>query len=364
MLSEHEILELLEQLKHGVLPGIPGSDQSNPVDPVGHWPVLIGGGVCVNLQAAAALEFNCQPEVISVTRAAIDAISFQDLSTTYQQLHHLSTGIDNRSLIIGYGSNFSSMLSSLQHPDSETNSPGQQSEADVQKYTSNRLYEFSQAIATAVDPGTSIEPNPLAMSFLPLDGPAELNIAGAWCLQLQHRNVKTCFFIGLVNVNAEVAIVGQGSTHEILSICVAPEKISRVSRSGELVVELADPQEISIEETGNRGTYRVAKESSEFTVHSPVVAPADNAPPVPPSLLVQRSLQLSVDDLYLLSVEAIGSANLLSFRFAVEASVLSDSADDLLREGCSYHCLSVNGLPIRHASLSIAEGKFLFKSHE
>lgn len=359
MLSEHETLELLEQLKQEVLPGTSGFSELQ-VDAVGHWPVLVGGGMCLNLQAVAALELNTQPEYIYVTPTRAKTISCISLASCYQEVHHLSTGIDGRSLVIAYDQQFSSMLSLLQktdyHSTKEYFTVPDAGLPDTRSDEVSRQYEFSQAMATSIDPGPSGDHQPVGLSFLTLDA-KEHTVAGSWHLQLRHRELVSEFFVGLVNTQYDDNSISlQPQPVETFSIVVRAEKISRTNGLNAMVAELAQPDLITIEKTVDRGSFPMAHEIGSMDSSREQEISVSN-------LLVHRMLQLSVDDLYMLLVEAIGTGIELTFRLEVEPFSV-DTPGQLLREGCSHRCLSVNGLPVRQGYLSVSDRKLLFNSHE
>lgn len=366
MLSEHETLELLEQLKLGVIPAAGFSELE--IESIGHWPILMGGGMCLNLQAVAALELNSQPEYIDVTSAVASSISCIDLASTYRQVHHLSTGVDGRTLIIAYDQQFPSMLSLLQETD--YHSGGEYSTAnpvaEAKSDLAARLYEFSQAMATSIDPGPSVNGQPAGLSFLALDD-KQHTLVGSWQLQLRYREFETEFFIGLINSHFSNANSETPRVTETFSMTVRPERICRGNGPDALVAELAEPALVEFEEIRSRGCFRVGSaESSMVALNTGLDTGNDscNKESVElADLLVQKMLQLSVDDLYLLMTEAIGKAAELRFSFEIEP-VAEMAPAQLLREGRVYRCITVNGLPVRQACLVISSGKYLLKSYE
>ena len=361
MLSEHETIELLEQLKQEAQPGTVGFS-SLQSDVVGHWPVLIGGGMCLNLQTVATLELNSQPEHIYVTPTFAKKISCIGLASGYHHVHHLGTGVDGRTLIIAYDQRFSSMLSLLQEtrhhstrqyftaPDVDL--PGTRSD-EV-----SRHYEFSQAIATSIDPGPSSARQPIGQSFLPLDTKAH-ELVGSWRLQLKHKDLESGFFIGLINTHFDNSISLPPLPGETFSITVRAEKICRSSDLTMMLVELAEPDTIKIEKTDSGGNFPMLPASDIGEARGSACEPRQTAS----SLLVHRMLQLSVDDLYLLLAEAAGTGIALTFSFAIEPFAV-DGTGQLLQEGCNHRCLSVNGLPVRQGYLSVHDSKLLLKIHE
>ena len=361
MLSEHETLELLEQLKQEVQPGTSGFSELQ-LDAVGHWPVLIGGGMCLNLQTVAALEFNNQPEHIYVTPTLAETISCTELAADYHQVHHLGTGVDGRTLVIAYDQQFSSMLSLLletrHHSSGEYFTTPDRDLTDPKSDEVSRQYEFSQAIATSIDPGPSSAHQPVAQSFLPLDT-KEHTLVGSWRLQLMRGELESGFFIGLINTHFDNSISLLPLPAETFSIVVRAEKICRSSGVNMMLAELTEPDMIKIEKAGGDSNFPLVTVSDVGDSRETACEPRQTVS----GLLAHRMLQLSVDDLYLLLVEATGTGIALTFRCAIEP-LTADLPGPLLQEGCNHRCVSVNGLPIRQGYLCVRENKLLLKIHE
>ena len=361
MLSEHETLELLEQLKQEVQPGASGFSELQ-LDAVGHWPVLIGGGMCLNLQTVAALELNNQPEHIYVTPTLAETISSIGLASGYHQVHHLGTGIDGRTLVIAYDQQFSSMLSLLQetghHSGGEYFTASDGVLPDTSSDEVSRQYEFSQTIATSIDPGPSSARQSVGQSFLPLDA-KEHTLVGSWRLQLRHKELESGFFIGLINTHFDHSISLPPLPGETFSITVRAEKICRSSGLTKVLAELTEPDTIKIEKTGGGGNFPMPAASDLGYSRGSACESRQTAS----SLLAHRMLQLSADDLYLLLVEAAGTGIALTFSFAIE-HFTADVSGQLLQEGCNHRCLSVNGLLVRQGYLSVHDSKLLLKIHE
>jgi len=363
VLSEHETLELLEQLKLGILPGSAGSGGLE-VDTVSHWPILVGGGMSLNLQSVAALELNCQPESICVTPTKTQSVCCTDLLANFERVHHLLAGVDGRKLVIAYDRDFSTMLSVLQSANYYSSkecfvsSEGRLPESNSDFYS--RHSEFSQAIAISIDPGSSASGQPVELSFLALDDEV-ISFAGSWVLRLSHAGIESEIFIGLANSHFESLAVEPTPGSDTYSISVRTEKIGRSSGLNALVAELAEPEFLQLAKSQEIGSFAVGNSDNGIACIDGVT---DEQKEISAStLLVQQMLRLSVDDLYLLLVEAVGAESVLTFRFEIDPLSLPESGQ-LLWDGCSHRCLSVNGLPVRCACLTVSDGKFLLKSHE
>lgn len=337
MLSEHETLELLEQLKQGSAPA-GGSDYAD-VDSVGHWPVLIGGGMCLNLQTVASLELNNQPDSIVVMPSGVDAVSCSGLAERFAHVDQLSSGVDGRTAFIAYSQTFAQLLLLLQATGTDfTIVQGSE------PYFSDRQSEFSQAIATSLDPGPAMHLQSPGVSFSTSDTQS-LELVGSWCLRITYRNVEAELFIGLTSATAGQPGLRSQRHTETFSIDVRPQTVHRTCDTPLLKVELEQPASVLIET--KRDDSRESK----------AVAAASDS-------IAQSLLQLCADDLYLLLVEAIGTGSALTFKFAIEEVGAALDADHLLRDGCSHQCLSVNDLPLRYATLQINDGRYLLTSHE
>ena len=363
MLSELETLELLEQLKQGVLPDSTG--ELAKVDAVGHWPILIGGGLCLNLQTVAALELNRQPETVSACATGLNTVHISALSKKYKRIHHLKAGHGGSALVVGYDRHFQAMLALLQATDftssAECLSGVDVCTADCKDNTSEREYEFSQAIAASIDPSNSGRSG--ALSLFTSDV-GILRLGGSWRVQLKYGKLQSEFFVGLCESHNDTLGAGLARAPKTFSIDVKVENVSRASGSNALLATLTEPEIIHVEKTERCGSYSVVQPFEEFDLTSSVAQPATQTQSCEDVLFVHRLFQLSVDDLYLLLVEAIGRVATLGFKFEIDASVETVDPRELIQEGGSCRCLSVNGLPIRDASLTVANGKFLLRSCE
>lgn len=351
MLSEHETLELLEQLKHGVIPASARFGESR-LAAVSHWPVLTGGGICLNMQTVAALELNRQPESVIVNPSRVDFVTPADLKGCFQQVHHISTGIDERSLIIAYDHNFESLLSTLQLNEFDLVGQGvagqgveEVASRSGQGGNSSGPYEFSQAVAAAIDVGTVHNGRGSGLSFLAIDAERH-SLAGSWQLTIGHNGIESTLFLGVISGHVDSPSAVPRLCTDRFAISIPVERVSRSAGSIVMTAQLAWPGEIALERTERHGSYSL--EFSEADVASNLRGASANA------LVVQGMLQLSSDDLYRLCAEAIGKAAVLTFRFATES--LLQSSEQLLGEGSTYRCVSVNGLPIRQAFLAVSEG--------
>ena len=126
-----------------------------------------------------------------------------------------------------------------------------------------------------------------------------------------------------------------------------------------MLAELSEPDMIKIEKTAGDSNFPVVTVSDVGDSRETACEPKQTVS----SLLAHRMLQLSVDDLYLLLLEAIGTGIALTFRCAIEP-LAADQPGPLLQEGCNHRCVSVNGLPIRQGYLFVRDKKLLLKSHE
>ena len=209
MLSEHETLELLEQLKQGVLPGATGGLVE---DTVSHWPILTGGGLYLNLQTVAALELNRQPETVGVSSTELEIVNASELGTRYNQIHHLKAGHGGIALVIGYEHNFSSMLALLQETDFHSKAESQAGESRAgldscyteNKDTSSREYEFSQAMAASIDPWNSGQQVTLSLFTSDIE---ELHLSVSWRLKLKQGNLQSEFFVGLCESSFNLSLI-------------------------------------------------------------------------------------------------------------------------------------------------------------
>lgn len=358
MLSEHEIIDLLEQLKLGALQGV-----ASESDPVGHWPVLIGDGLCLSLQSAAMAEFVRQPEKVTVIGGISPSTTLVGICSQYRQVHHASTGLYNRSLLIGYDSDCLALLPQLHKGQAGF---GSEERLDDEPCNSSFAYEFSLAIAASLDPAAHIDGVNHPVAFLPLEFEDHTRLAGGWRVAIELESVTAEFFIGLLNPQVQWVDPVPTVQKATVLIAVQPESVSRSVNSRVLSVKLGMPEllewhqpvesemyEVSLSEDGSLEFHK--EENSLRNAFSPEV-----------DLMVQRSLQLSVDDLYLLLVEALGGGSKLSIVFEVGAE------DHLHKDKLTYkfptdkklRCVSINNLPVRHADIVFDGVDFLLKSYD
>lgn len=358
MLSEHEIIELLEQLKLGALQGV-----ASEFDPVGHWPVLIGDGLCLSLQSAATAEFVRQPDKVTVIGGISATTTLSGICSQYRQVHHVSTGLHNRSLLIGYDSDCLSLLPQLHQSDSVVINEG----FDEEQCNSSFAYDFSLAVAASLDPAAHIDGVNHPVAFLPLEFEDHTRLAGGWRVMLEFGTVRAEFFIGLLNPElqwgATEARVADAAT---ALISVRPEYVSKSRNTSAITVKLGMPELLEWHQPLASDMYqvklcedgRVVFEKEEQSLKPQFSDDID--------LMVQRSLQLSVDDLYLLLVEAIGGGANLNIVFEPDAG---DYLEDgqmtyILPEHKRLRCVSINNLPVRNAELLYNGVDFLLKSYE
>lgn len=357
MLSEHETLELLEQLKHGVIPGSARFGDSR-IAAVSHWPVLTGGGICLNMQTVAALELNRQPESVIIKPSPANSVTFTDLKSRFHQVHHISTGTDERSLIIAYDHNFEPLLTTLQLNDFDLSGKCAEelTSFHAQTGSSSGHYEFSQAVAAAIDVEVSHNAPRAGLSFLALDAEQHL-LSGSWQLTLRHKAIESTIFLGVINRNADSTSDSPQLCADRFVVSVAVEKVSKDAGSSVMSAQLAWPAEITLERTERHGGNFL-----EFSAADAGSVPSDCRDASANEFVVQGMLQLSSDDLYLLCAEAIGKDAALTFRFATES--LLQSSEQWLSEGSTCRCVSVNGLPIRQAFLTVSEGQLLLRCND
>lgn len=357
MLSEHEILELLEQLKFGAL-----SDASSESDPVGHWPVLIGDGACLNLQAAARTEFVRQPDQVTVVSGLQNTATLGLVSSSYHQLHHVSTGVQNCSLVIAYDDDCLKLLPRLHVSE---RSRGWLAERTQESALSTYAYDFSLAVASSLDPSAKTGCDNHPAIFLPLDLSEDTRFSCGWRIALEFGYSSAEFFIGLLN-----PIVTDGGNKEIANresaeICVKPESITRSRSTNEISVSLGAPQWLGLRRTRRVGHFNVTRQGGDIHLLKQESEGELSAGPGA-ELMVQRSFQLSVDDLYLLLVEAIGCDLEITIQFIAEAvfGELDDFNAYLLPEHSRLRCLSINDLPVKNAYIVVEEGCFRLHSDE
>jgi hypothetical protein len=336
VLSENELIELLDQLKLGALHGV-----ASEADPVGHWPVLIGDGLCLSLQSAARDEFAIQPDKITVVGAITNRTTLSAICAGYWQVHHVSTGLHDRSILIGYDRHsldiFPLLHDSLQRHD----------EGDEKAGHSSAAYDFSLAVAASLDPAAHLDGIDHPVAFLPLEFDADTRLAGGWRIVIDAFGKQGEFFIGLLNPMSETRIAASTPPPVEAGIVVEPLTLSRMARSNTLTVTLSQPHQVTRFLPAQVQTFSLEQQGAEWVVRaaSTAKAPAD-APAL--DLMVQQSLQLAADDLYLLLVEAMGTGSALRLRF--------DPAMDIPEEwhlvsGKALTCLSINDLPVKNAEL-------------
>lgn len=359
MLSEHEIIELLEQLKLGALHGV-----ASKCDPVGHWPVLVGDGLCLSLQSAARAEFVRQPDKVTVVSGISVATTLAGICSQYRQVHHVSTGLHNRSLLIGYDSDCLSLLPSL-HKDPEF-SDASIADSELEQFSSSSAYDFSLAVASSLDPAAHLDGINHPVAFLPLEFEDHTRLAGGWRVALELDGARAEFFIGLLNPELQWIDADDAAQATTALISVQPESIFRVLNDTELTVKLGMPEllewhqpvqsEMYQVELGTDGQLRYSKEQD--SLRPEISTDID--------LMVQRSLQLSADDLYLLLVEAMGTGAALRIVFEPDTGdcLEDDQMTYVLPEQKRLRCISINNLPIRHAELYYDGEDLLLKSYE
>ena len=355
MLSEHEIIELLEQLKLGALHGV-----ASESDPVGHWPVLVGDGLCLSLQSAARAEFVAQPETVTVISGLSNNTSLASICSQYRQVHHVSTGLHNRSLLIGYDSRCLGLLPQLHKTDNFEQSAGQDDELCHSSYT----YDFSLAIAASLDPAAHLDGANHPVAFLPLEFDEHVRVAGGWRIALQLGDERAEFFIGLLNPDMPWVDQADPTQNTTAAICVTPLSVSKTADISEISVVFETPKSLEQCRTTESEWYRVKRhgDSIEFEKDQKdsSVLSGDT------ELMVQRSLQLSVDDLYLLLVEAIGGEVSIRIAFEIDSAQLPDNDPSVsgFPVGEKFRCVSVNNLPIRHAEIEFDGINFRLTSYD
>ncbi len=363
VLSEHEILELLEQLKFGALGGI-ASDS----DPVGHWPVLVGDGICLNLQSAARAEFVRQPEQVTVPGGLADRATLGIVSSCYRQLHHVSTGVQNRSLVMAYDDECLKLFPRLHLSGRNRSGPERELEDNM---PSGHAYDFSLAVASSLDSSARAACDDRPVVFLPLDLPEETQFTCGWRVAVEFGHNSAEFFVGLLNPGANERSVANRTAHETAMICVKPESVTRSPGASEICVNLGDTEWLGLRRSESMGHYHVTREGGDITLikpgapaHLPVAGSDRLAPEA--ELIVQKSLQLSVDDVYLLLLEAIGCDSKITIEFIAESvfGELDDFNSYLLPEHSRLRCLSINGLPVRNSHIIVEEGYFRLQSSD
>lgn len=348
MLSENELVELLEQLKLGALHGV-----ASESDPVGHWPVLVGDGLCLSLQSAARDEFARQPDHITVLDGLADGSSVTELCSRFWCVHHVNTGQANRSILIGYSRECLDILSLLQDAAEDD---GRVSDSCAH---SNVAHDFSQAVASSIDPAFHRNEVDHPVAFLPLEFDAQTTVAGGWRIRIDVSGQQGEFFIGLLNprVNKpdhDVTCTASKSQCTEAEIRVQVKTLSRAAGSTKLHVTLTLPERVhhffparvrsvDLRQEGNdlSGKFGDFGDSTAFDV-----------PEL--DLMVQQSLQLAADDLYLLLLEAMGVGSGLHIRFDPMAD---NDMEFCLTDGDRFECLTINMLPVKYAELLFNDGE-------
>ena len=358
MLSEHEILELLEQLKLGALQGV-----ASESDPVGHWPVLIGDGLCLSLQSAAMAEFVRQPDKVTVIGGISPSTTLEGICSQYRQVHHASTGLYSRSLLIGYDSDCLSLLPQLHKAQSAPDSKGYE---DDDQSSSSFAYDFSLAIAASLDPAAHIDGANHPVAFLPLEFEDDTRLAGGWRTSLEVGEVRAEFFIGLLNPNVQWVEPEPVVESASALIKVRPQSVSRAVNATEISVKLGMPELLEWHQPIESDMYQVSLSDSGAVEFHKEAESLRSSFSENVDMMVQRSLQLSVDDLYLLLVEALGGGAQLNIVFEVDAE------DHLGAGRLTYvfpvnrklRCVSINNLPVRHADIVFDGVDFLLHGYE
>ena len=341
MLSEHEIIELLEQLKLGALHGV-----ASESDPVGHWPVLIGDGLCLSLQSAARAEFVTQPETVTVISGLSRNTTLAGICSQYRQVHHVSTGLHNRSLLIGYDSGCLSLLPLL-HKTADSTEPVRQEEEICH---SSFTYDFSLAIAASLDPAAHLDGANHPVAFLPLEFDEHVRVAGGWRVGLQLGDEHAEFFIGLLNPDMPWVDQTVPKTTTTAVISVTPQSVSKTADISEITVVLEIPEILEALQPAESEWYLLKQTGDAIELEKDQSSRMLSSSA---ELMVQRSLQLSVDDLYLLLVEAIGGEVSINIAFEFDSAMPlgSDQFACGFPVGRKFRCVSINNLPIRHAEL-------------
>ncbi len=344
MLSENELVELLDQLKLGALHGV-----ASETDPVGHWPVLIGDGLCLSLQSAARDEFARQPDKITVVDGINDGMTLSAICADYWQVHHVSTGLHDRSILIGYDRGCLEIFPHL-HDLSHSvvgpeDSAGQSSVA----------YDFSLAVAASLDPAAHLDGIDHPVAFLPLEFNPDTRLAGGWRIRVDAFGKCGEFFIGLLNPLTQMTHARSPCCPVEAEIVVKPGTLSRMADSSVLTVTLSAPQQM-VQYFPNQVKLFELEPVHADLVGKPLAVKSKCVETPALDLMVQKSLQLTADDLYLLLVEAMGAGSSLRLRF--------DSGTDnpeqcALTDGKSLRCLAINDLPIKNAELTLCSGELV-----
>lgn len=337
VLSENELIELLDQLKLGALHGV-----ASETDPVGHWPVLIGDGLCLSLQSAARDEFVRQPEKITVIDGISECTTLSEVCSQYWQVHHVSTGLHNRSILIGYDRACLALLPLL-HESMHSDA----AQTDEELGQSSVAYDFSLAIAASLDPSAHIDGVDHPVAFLPLEFGEQTRLVGGWKICIELYGQRAEFFIGLLNplVAAKESIREEpGVSAEIV---VKPKTLCREASRSELAITLTLPNHLMLHYPSQSSLYQL--DFDHANIHGKLTTVYESqANDSDADLMVQKSLQLSADDFYLLLVEAVGVGTRLRLRFDPQ---IGSEELCVLPAGQPFRCISINDLPIKNAEL-------------
>ncbi|MEM7257548.1 MAG: hypothetical protein AAF404_09185 [Pseudomonadota bacterium] len=335
MLSENELIELLDQLKLGALHGA-----ASETDPVGHWPVLIGDGLCLSLQSAARDEFVHQPDKITVLEGITDTTTLSSVCAGYWQVHHVSTGLHNRSIVIGYDRaclEIFPLLHDALHQEESQESTGQSSCA----------YDFSLAVAASLDPAAHRDGIDHPVAFLPLEFDADTRLAGGWRVGIEAFGESGEFFIGLLNPLAVPAMAVDEDSPVEAEVVVKPKTLSRHADSAVLMVTLTLPRQTTHYLPSQVQVFELEHQIDRMWGRSVTEAGVESDIPTL-DLMVQKSLLLNADDLYLLLVEAMGAGSSVRLRFDTG---MHHAHECVLPLGQPLSCLSINNLPVKSAEL-------------
>ncbi len=350
VLSENELIELLDQLKLGALQGV-----ASKTDPVGHWPVLIGDGLCLSLQSAARDEFARQPEKVTVLDGISSCTTLSEVCSQYWQVHHVSTGLHDRSILIGYDRACLALLPLLHESMYDD-----VAQSDEELGHSSVAYDFSLAIAASLDPAAHLDGADHPVAFLPLEFSEDTRLVGGWKISIELYGQCAEFFIGLLNplsaVKQDVA-EASGINAEIL---VKPKTLCRLASCNELAVTLTLPDHMVLHYPSQSSVYQLDFESEGIHGELKTVYEAQSYES-DADLMVQKSLQLSADDLYLLLVEAVGVGTRLRLRFD---PVTTPDAQCVLPAGQPFRCVSINDLPIKNAELTYLDTELVITVKE
>lgn len=324
VLTEHEILELLDRLKSA-----PGQQQPSHIDPLAHWPVLVSRTLCLNLQRVAAAEFARHPERISITAGPYTERALTELCGDYRLVHHVDTGFSGSSLLVAYDTQCLQVLALLSGNE------------NLNGFSAASAYDFSLALADCVE--ASEQAQRAASAFLTLDMDGDMRCAAGWCLTISAGGVSGSLHIGLVGAGARQVSSGhQLPACDWIDLTVRPIQVGRGGQSSEMSILLGEP--ICVE-------------------HGPAVQQAGYAGQSYDQSLVHQSMRLSPDNVYLLAIEAIGIASTLTFRCQIGSSDSLAVRDDgalRLPDGARFKCTSIDQLPLREGELLMSGGQLRF----